>query len=248
MESRSATIHRKMPIPARQLPITGCAHKAGNGRRPLRAATAIARSVRRRRRGNGSTSARPNCCRFPTTTSSSPCRPRRPDRVPEQGRRLRPPVQRRRRDADHASPPTRSTSARASALPPSCTPGASADPPSARPLSSSPAAACRLTASAGSPASRASSCPCASCRRLFRRLFLEGLEPPPCAASSASSATSRRSPTSRLRRALTPLRQAPIGRLRQAALRWARAVLAYLARYTHRVAIANSQAYRPRRR
>ena len=35
MESRSATIHRKMPIPARQLPITGSAHKAGNGRRPL---------------------------------------------------------------------------------------------------------------------------------------------------------------------------------------------------------------------
>src|SRR5271166_243258 len=27
MESRSATIHRKMPIPARQLPITGSAHK-----------------------------------------------------------------------------------------------------------------------------------------------------------------------------------------------------------------------------
>ena len=29
MESRSATIHRKMPIPARQLPINGSAHKAG---------------------------------------------------------------------------------------------------------------------------------------------------------------------------------------------------------------------------
>jgi hypothetical protein len=29
MESRSATIHRKMPILARQLPITGSAHKAG---------------------------------------------------------------------------------------------------------------------------------------------------------------------------------------------------------------------------
>ncbi len=28
-ESRIATIHRKMPIPARQLPITGSAHKAG---------------------------------------------------------------------------------------------------------------------------------------------------------------------------------------------------------------------------
>ena len=29
MESRSAPIHRKMPIPARQLPITEFAHKAG---------------------------------------------------------------------------------------------------------------------------------------------------------------------------------------------------------------------------
>src|SRR5271166_6467066 len=29
VESRSATIHRKMPIPARQLPITESAHKAG---------------------------------------------------------------------------------------------------------------------------------------------------------------------------------------------------------------------------
>src|SRR5271165_2422924 len=29
MESRSATIHRKMPIPARQLTITNFAHKAG---------------------------------------------------------------------------------------------------------------------------------------------------------------------------------------------------------------------------
>ena len=27
METMSATIHRKMPIPARQLPITGSAHK-----------------------------------------------------------------------------------------------------------------------------------------------------------------------------------------------------------------------------
>ncbi len=54
MESRSATIHRKMPIPARQLPITESAHKAGNGRRPLPAATAIAQSARARRGRNGS--------------------------------------------------------------------------------------------------------------------------------------------------------------------------------------------------
>jgi hypothetical protein len=29
METKSAAIHRKMPMPARQLPITGFAHKAG---------------------------------------------------------------------------------------------------------------------------------------------------------------------------------------------------------------------------
>jgi hypothetical protein len=29
METKSATIHRKMPMPVRQLPITGSAHKAG---------------------------------------------------------------------------------------------------------------------------------------------------------------------------------------------------------------------------
>jgi len=35
METKIATIHRKMPMPARQLPINGFAHKAGvvgNGR------------------------------------------------------------------------------------------------------------------------------------------------------------------------------------------------------------------------
>ena len=52
METKSATIHRKMPMPARQLPITGSAHKAGNGRRPLAAAIAIARSANGRPRAD----------------------------------------------------------------------------------------------------------------------------------------------------------------------------------------------------
>ena len=64
MERKIAAIHRKTPTPVRQLPITGCAHKAGNGRRPLPAATATARSARPRRRGNGSKNARRNSCRF----------------------------------------------------------------------------------------------------------------------------------------------------------------------------------------
>ena len=73
---RSLQFTEKTPTPARQLPITGSAHKAGNGRRPLPAATATARSARPRRRGNGSKTARRSCCRFPTITSSSPCRRR----------------------------------------------------------------------------------------------------------------------------------------------------------------------------
>ena len=87
MERKIAAIHRKTPTPVRQLPITECAHKAGNGRHPLPAATAIARSVRRRRRGDGSKTARPSCCRFPTITSSSPCR-RRSAPSPSRTRRV----------------------------------------------------------------------------------------------------------------------------------------------------------------
>ena len=45
MESRSATIHRKMPIPARQLPITGSAHKAGIVGDPLERAVLAALDV-----------------------------------------------------------------------------------------------------------------------------------------------------------------------------------------------------------
>ena len=53
METRRAAIHRKMPTSPRQLPITGSAHKAGNGRRPLPAATGTARSARARRAPSG---------------------------------------------------------------------------------------------------------------------------------------------------------------------------------------------------
>ena len=68
---RSLQFTEKAPTPARQLPITGSAHKAGNGRRPLLAAIGIARSVRGRRENNGWRNGRPNCCRFPISTSSS---------------------------------------------------------------------------------------------------------------------------------------------------------------------------------
>ena len=51
MESRSATIHRKMPIPARQLPITESAHKArvvGDARRATIVASLDMTAKRRR--------------------------------------------------------------------------------------------------------------------------------------------------------------------------------------------------------
>ena len=107
-----------------------CAHGASP---TIPAATATARSARAPRRGNGSQSARPNSCRSPTSTSSSRCRPRSPTRVPEQGRRLRPPVQGGRRDAaDHRRRPEASRRPhrphrRAAHL------GLGAHPPSARP-------------------------------------------------------------------------------------------------------------------
>ena len=61
------------------------------------------------------------------------------------------------------------------------------------------------------------------------------------AASCSSSATTRRWPSQRVRAlacAAAPLR---VGRLRQAPVRRPAAVLAYLSRYTHRVAISNSR-------
>ena len=52
-----------------QLPITGSAHKAANGRRPLPAATGTAPSARAPPRAPGWPSARPTCCRSDTSTS-----------------------------------------------------------------------------------------------------------------------------------------------------------------------------------
>ncbi len=69
-------MHRKMRQQARQLPITGSAHNATNGRRPLVAATGIAPNAKEQRRANGSPPARPSFCRFPTSIRFLPC-PRR---------------------------------------------------------------------------------------------------------------------------------------------------------------------------
>ncbi len=108
--------------------------------------------------------------------------------------------------------------------------------------SSFPAAACRRTAIAGSPAGPVSSCPVRALSRLFRRLFLEGLaalhkagrlaflgDLAPLADQRAFDA------------ALAPLRRSEWVVYAKRPFAGPQAVLAYLARYTHRVAISNAR-------
>ena len=107
---------------------------------------------------------------------------------------------------------------------------------------SSRAAASLSTASAGSPASQTSSCRYVRCRGLFRRLFLNAWKPPSIAANSASSAIwpgllIRRVFAERVR----ALRQGLFVVYAKPPFGGPERVLAYLARYTHRTAIANSR-------
>ena len=51
METKSATIHRKMPMPARQLPITGSAHKTTIVGDPALAAVLALLDMSAQRRG-----------------------------------------------------------------------------------------------------------------------------------------------------------------------------------------------------
>src|ERR1700691_5510286 len=51
METKSAAIHRKMPMPARQLPITGFAHKTGIVGDPLMLAVVTPLDMAAQRRG-----------------------------------------------------------------------------------------------------------------------------------------------------------------------------------------------------
>ena len=108
--------------------------------------------------------------------------------------------------------------------------------------SSFPAAACRRTVRAGSPASPASSCPCACSRA--------------CSAASFSKGSRRLNAAGRLaffgdlapladKRAfdavLAPLRRSEWVVYAKRPFAGPKAVLAYLSRYTHRVAISNSR-------
>ena len=111
-------------------------------------------------------------------------------RVPEQGRRLRPPVQDRRRDPHHHRRRPEASRARASASPPCSTPGARRSPIIRISMSSSPAAACPRTGRAGSPASQASSCPCACSRACSAASSSKASQPCTRPAASPSSAIS----------------------------------------------------------
>ncbi len=149
----------------RQLPITGSAHKAGNGRRPLPAATGTARSAKDLRRGTGWPPERaPICCRWRISTSFSPCRPRSREIAYWNKKAVYDLLFRGiGRDADHdrgrsqAPRRTHRHDQRAAHL------GIGADASPACPHASCRAVACRRTARGGSAAAPASSCPCGSC-------------------------------------------------------------------------------------
>ena len=206
------------------------------------AATAIVPSVRGWRAPNGSRIDRPNCCRCRTSTSSSPCR-RWPARSPS---RTRPPSMRScsalplRRSPP--SPPIPSIWARKSASPRCSIPGVRPCSTIRTSIAWCQAAAPRSTARAGSLAAPASSCRCACSRGCSVDCSCRTCRMHSTPASCASSATlaGLAEPTA-FATALDQLRRIewvvyakpPFGGPEQ--------VLAYLGRYTHRVAIANSR-------
>src|SRR5271165_6300501 len=109
-------------------------------------------------------------------------------------------------------------------------------------MSSCQAAACRRTGRAGSPASPASSCPCACSRACSAASFSKASQPlheagrlaffgdlAPLADKRAFDA------------ALAPLRRSAWVVYAKRPFAGPKAVLAYLSRYTHRVAISNSR-------
>src|SRR5208282_1805181 len=165
-------------------------------------------------------------------------------RVPEQGGRLRPPVQNRRGGADHHR--RRPEASRRAHRPDRRTAhlGLGADPPSARPRHRS-----RRRPVAGRfsldrlparllPAVRVLS-------RLFRRLFLEGLAALHAAGRLAFLGDlARLADKAAFDAVLAPLRRSEWVVYAKRPFAGPKAVLAYLSRYTHRVAISNSRLIR----
>jgi hypothetical protein len=209
------------------------------------AATGIARSVRPRRRDNGSKTARPSFCRFPTITSSSPCRLRS---APSHFRTRAPST------TCCSGPPPRCFGSLTTIA---------ADPKhlGARiglsavlhtwgsALTHHPHVHVIVPGGGLSPdGSRWIACkpgfflPVRVLSRLFRRLFLEGLAALHAAgrlvflADLAPLADQRAFDA-----ALAPLRRSEWVVYAKRPFAGPKAVLAYLARYTHRVAISNSR-------
>src|SRR5215212_5864519 len=206
------------------------------------AVTAIARSARARPRERGSNSGRPTCCPCPPTTSCSPCR----RRSPRLHSRTRPwstaccfaPLPTR----SSRSQPTRGTSAPGSASPPCSTPGARRSPTTRMCTSWCPAAGSPRTGRAGSPAGPGFFLPVRVLSRLFRRLFLDRLEAVHHASKLAFFADlAHLADPAAFVAHLAPLRRSGWVVYAKRPFAGPGAVLAYLSRYTHRVAIANSR-------
>ena len=195
-----------------------------------------------RRGRNGWPHARPNCCRFPISTSCSHC----PRRSPPSRSRTRPSStrscsRRGRSDDDAGRQPAqaRRTDRRRRG---SAHMGADADASSTRPLRRARRRSLAPMARAGSPGGANFFLAVKPLARLFRRLFLERLQSAFDARRPRLLRRSRTSGRSRcVRRHLAAVRRVdwivyakkPFGGPAQ--------VLAYLGRYTHRVAIANSR-------
>ena len=149
---------------------------------------------------------------------------------------------RRRPRRSRRSPPIQSTSAPTSASPPSCTPGDRASITTLTSTASCRAAVSPPTARAGFDAGRDFFLPVRVLSRLFRRLFLEGL----VAAFDAGelqffSDLVALKDREAFKAYLAPLRTREWVVYAKRPFAGPKQVLAYLARYTHRVAIGNSR-------
>jgi hypothetical protein len=155
-----------------------------------RAATGIARSARGRPAPSGSPPDKPNCCRFNTSTSCSPCRRRWPRLPPRTRRRSTPSCSEPRPRRCEASRPTRSISAPRSASSPCSTPGARTCTTIRMSIVSCRVAVPRSTARAGLPVAPGSFCRCASSRGSSAACSSTSCAPRSKPATSAFSETS----------------------------------------------------------
>jgi hypothetical protein len=216
-----------------------------NGSPTIPTAIATARSARRPRRGNGSKTARPSCCRFPTTTSSSRCRRRSAGSRSRTGaagydllfRSAAETLATIAADPKHLGARIGLTAVLhtwGSALTHHphvhvIVPGGGLSPDGSRWIACKPGFF---------PPARVLS-------RLFRRLFLEGI-----AALHAASRLvflgdlARLADKAAFDAVLAPLRRSEWVVYAKRPFAGPKAVLAYLARYTHRVAISNSRLIR----